>query len=410
LPRPDNRDWSIEMNRLALVFGSAAASALLSYWLDPDTGRRRRALAADRLTRTANDGRRLAGLVARDASHRGAGLAAQARSLLRNNGHADDATLVARVRSQLGRVVSHPHALDVTARDGHVTLSGPLLAREADGLLACAKRVHGVADVEDRLSRYDSAEHVSALQGGVERPGPSRWEFAQQTWAPAPRVLGGGVGLALLAAGLLRRGPLAALLGLAGACLFARSATNVDLAHLLRAGGPSVKVEKSIRIDAPVERVFAFWRDVQNFPRFMSHVHEVTGDVAGITHWSVDGFAGPAIEWTAECTGLVDNRLIAWSTLPGSAVRHAGVVTFDEGGDGSTRVTVRLDYQPPAGAIGDRLARLIGFDPKHQLDDDLMRAKSFLETGRPAHDAAVRTPRSAAFAYGPTIDSRKPYH
>jgi uncharacterized membrane protein len=158
----------------------------------------------------------------------------------------------------------------------------------------------------------------------------------------------------------------------------------------MRAGERAVRVEKSIHIAAPVEQVFAFWRDVQNFPRFMTHVHEVTGDLAGTTHWRADGAAGPAVQWTAQCTELTPNQRIAWVTLPESTVRHAGAVSFQHGGDGGTRVHVELHYQPPGGAIGDRLARLLGFDPKHQLDDDLMRVKSFLETGHASHDAAAQ--------------------
>ena len=376
------------MNRAVLSVCCAAGGALLAYWLDPVSGRRRRALAADRLAHAAREGRHFTELAVRDATNRSIGLAAEARALLAG-WSADDAILVPRVRAQLGRLVSHPHGLHVAARSGRVTLSGPILSREAGAALRCARQVHGVTEVEDRMTRYDSAGRIPALQGGVARPGPARWEFAQQSWAPSARVLAGAIGALLLARAFVRRGPLAALMGLAGGGLLARSAANVDLAKIVRAGGRGVTVEKSIRIAAPVEKVFAFWCDVQNFPRFMTHVHEVTGDVAGTTHWRVDGATGPTVQWTAQCTELAPNRRIAWSTLPESTIHHAGVVSFQDCGDGSTRLHVALQYQPPGGAVGERLARVLGFDPKHQLDDDLMRVKSFLETGHAAHDAAA---------------------
>lgn len=378
------------MNRLALALCSTAAGALLSYWCDPVSGRRRRAQAVDRLTHVARDSRHFAELATRDAKNRSVGLAAEARALLRP-AHSDDATLAARVRSRLGRVVSHPHALDVTVQDGRVTVAGPVLQHEADAALACTRRVRGVVDVNDRMTRYERPDHVPALQGGIARPGPSRWEFAQQTWSPAARVVAGAIGTVLLAGGFGRRGPLGALLGLAGAALLTRSTANVRLAELTRGNGRSVRVQKSIRIDAPVERVFAFWCDVRNFPRFMRHVRQVDGELSGATHWRVDGIGGPPLEWTAQCIGLIDDELIAWSTLPGSAIRHAGVVRFERCADGATRVEVQMDYQPPAGVLGDRVARLLGFDPKRQLDDDLMRVKSYLETGHAAHDAAARS-------------------
>jgi uncharacterized membrane protein len=47
-----------------------------------------------------------------------------------------------------------------------------------------------------------------------------------------------------------------------------------------------------------------------------------------------------------------------------------------------------MSYTPPAGAVGHAVARLFGADPKSELNDDLMRMKVFLETGRRPRDAA----------------------
>jgi uncharacterized membrane protein len=41
-----------------------------------------------------------------------------------------------------------------------------------------------------------------------------------------------------------------------------------------------------------------------------------------------------------------------------------------------------MTYTPPAGALGHVFARLLGADPKKQMDDDLLRFKSLLETGK----------------------------
>lgn len=70
-------------------------------------------------------------------------------------------------------------------------------------------------------------------------------------------------------------------------------------------------------------------------------------------------------------------------------VRHSGQVHFRGNDDGSTTVDVRLVYDPVAGAVGHTFARLLGADPKRQMDDDLLRMKTFLETGKPPHDAAA---------------------
>jgi uncharacterized membrane protein len=376
------------MNRLTLTLVSAATGALVMYWLDPDVGRRRRARAVDYGHHLVKKGQHFARLASRDARQRSAGLAAEAQARLQST-PVDDTTLVARVRAHLGRLAAHPHALRVEVRGGLATVSGPVLTEEADRIVAGIRAVQGVRGVEDRLTRHDSPDHVSALQGGQRKTGPSRWEFAQSNWSPSARASASTVGAVLCTLGLLRRGPLATIAGVAGATLIARSIANIAVTDLLN-GGRGVRVEKTIHINAPVAQVFDFWRHVEDFPRFMSHVQEVTGDLGGTTHWKVDGVGGPALEWDAQCTGMVENEVIGWSTLPDSPVQHSGVVSFEDCGDDTTRVHVTMRYQPPAGELGDRILRLVGFDPKRRMDDDLMRVKSFLETGRAAHDAAAR--------------------
>ena len=66
----------------------------------------------------------------------------------------DDDQLIARVRSKLGRVVSHPHAIDAAARDGHVALSGGILEQEATPLIAAVSSVRGVSSVDDHFERH----------------------------------------------------------------------------------------------------------------------------------------------------------------------------------------------------------------------------------------------------------------
>ena len=55
---------------------------------------------------------------------------------------------------------------------------------------------------------------------------------------------------------------------------------------------------------------------------------------------------------------------------------------------GGTRVIVTMGYTPPAGALGHAVARLFSSDPKSELNDDLLRLKVFIETGKRPHDGA----------------------
>ena len=131
---------------------------------------------------------------------------------------------------------------------------------------------------------------------------------------------------------------------------------------------------------------------LEYFPYFLSHVREVRDLGGGRSHWVVDGPAGARIEWDAVLTQFIPNEVIAWRSETGAVVQHAGIVRFEPDAEGNTRVHVRLSYTPPAGALGHSVAWLVGADPKRQMDDDLMRMKTFIETGAPPHDAAATAP------------------
>jgi uncharacterized membrane protein len=47
-----------------------------------------------------------------------------------------------------------------------------------------------------------------------------------------------------------------------------------------------------------------------------------------------------------------------------------------------TELRVILRYDPPAGVVGATLSKLLGEDPAMQVEEDLLRLKMLLETGR----------------------------
>ncbi len=370
------------MNRI-LVGGVLGALAM--YFLDPDNGRRRRARTRDKALHAAKAVNEAGIVTARDTAHRAQGVLASARKLLHGE-HVEDEALAGRVRAALGRVVSHPHAIEVFVDRGHVDVSGPILAEEARPLLASLRHVPGVRGVSDHLTVHADAAGISALQGGVPRRG-RRFALLQDHWSPAARLLTGALGAGLMLRSTRDRGLAGLMLGAAGSGLFARAVANQDLASLVGLGGPAITVQKVIKVNAAPGEVFRFWADYQNFPRFMSHVREVERVAEGRSRWTVAGPAGVPVHWTAELTKVVDDSLIEWRATAESVVRHEGSVRFEANGGGGTRVTVRLRYSPPAGAFGHAVAALFGADPKTEMDADLLRMKTMIETGRAAHAA-----------------------
>jgi uncharacterized membrane protein len=362
--------------------GSILAGIGLMYLFDPQRGGRRRALLRDKLARGLDALKDAAGTTGRDLRNRSRGVLAEARSLVTRR-PVSDVVLAERVRSQLGRIVTHPSSIEVSVRNGIVSLSGPVLSREVDELVSRVSSVRGVQNVENHLDVHEQAGDAPELQGGGRRP-EHRFEFAQENWSPTARLLAGAAGGGLTAYGARRRDGAGVAFGVVGVGLVARAVTNLKLERLLGLGPGrrGIDVRKTIRVDAPVGRVFDYWANVANFPLFLSHVKEVRDSGPGYSHWKVVGPAGIPVEWDAVWTAVIPNQLLAWKSIRGQAVRHSGIVRFDEDPRGGTRIDVRMTYKPPAGVLGHAVAALFGTDPKQALDDDLMRFKSLIETGK----------------------------
>jgi uncharacterized membrane protein len=376
------------MSRIQFLGAGLGLGAALAYFLDPDRGRRRRARVRDAITHAARVTNDVVGKTSRDLGNRASGLASAVQAIVKGE-TVSDAVLVERVRTKLGRVVSHPRAIEVTAAQGRVTLSGLILASEVDPLFRCVRHVRGVTGVENRLDARDRSDDTPALQGGTPRTGEA-WEFLQSSWSPSARLLAGLAGGALTLWGMRRRGMTGAAFGAVGGSLLARGLTNLELRDLAGlGGGRGINVQKTINIQAPVERVYEIWSHPENFPHFMSRVREVTDLGEGRYHWTVEGPAGVPCSWTGAITKQSPNELLEFISEPGSVVEQHGVVRF-EPKNGGTRVDVKMSYRPPAGAAGHIVARLFGADPRSEMIADLMRMKSFIETGRQPHDAAER--------------------
>lgn len=376
----------------AALLGAFAAGGAAVYWLDVDHGRRRRGRARNLAIHLGHRTREVLDKGSRDLRHRASGAVAELRRALAPEDWADDDVLVARVRSEIGRASSHPHAIAVGSQDGSVHLEGHVLASEADQLCHRVARVRGVRDVfAEGLERHVAAEGVPALQGGRpnRRSGPLR---ERARWTPAERLVGGALGAALALAGLGQRRVPGRILLAGGAALVTRAMTNVPARRLVGLGGgerDEVELRKSLLVEAPVEQVFAFFTDFENFPRFMQHVRQVKRLDVDRSRWVVEGPAGIAVRWDAQVTRVVPNDTFAWKTTGSSPVRHAGLVRFGPWGDG-TRVDLHVTYQPAGGMLGRAVAALLGANPKRALDEDMLRFKSLLERGKTvAHGVEV---------------------
>jgi uncharacterized membrane protein len=350
------------------------------YLLDPEQGARRRSLLRDQGIHASHRVRdELAG-AARDARNRTAGVAAELRSRFQRD-KASDEILTERVRSAIGRVVSHPGAVTVNVFEGRVTLGGHLLAEELPELVRRVGRVRGVREVGNELEMHATAENIPELQG-IGR----RRQLAQSRggWRPATRLLIGAAGGVLAAQGVRKGGTAGAALSAVGAGLLA-GAVGLDRSRGLVGFGArrhSLEMEKTLTIGAPVEVVWGLWSNFENFPRFMAHLREVRKIDEGHSRWVAVGPGGVSVEWDAIVTDWVPKQFIGWTSIEGSEVATTGQVRFRRASDNQTDIDIRLEYAPPAGVLGHGVASLFGDNPKQAMDEDLARLKSLLEAER----------------------------
>jgi uncharacterized membrane protein len=211
------------------------------------------------------------------------------------------------------------------------------------------------------------------------------------------RVLAGLAGGALLAFGLSRRARLRGLVELVGADLLTYGATGHHLYEALGIRGGQagthegtriphqmgVQVQRSIHVNAPPQKAYEFVRDLENLPRFMQHVKNVSTMDAKRSHWVVKAPAGTEVEWDAEIINDLPGELIAWRSINNPDVDSAGSVHFEKARrDNGTVVVVKMQYLPPAGVLGATVAKLFGEEPDRQVKDDLGRLKMALESRR----------------------------
>jgi uncharacterized membrane protein len=192
----------------------------------------------------------------------------------------------------------------------------------------------------------------------------------------ALRLIGGALALY----GLTRRGGLGRMLRTLGTGMLVGAVGRSRLTGSLPAidRRRAVDIQKTLYIEAPVDQVYSFWSNYENFPLFMSHVREVEDLGNGRSHWSVSGPGGVPIEWNATLTQQSPNEVIAWRSEAGSMLENAGIIRFVTSGTG-TRVDLRFCYHPPAGGAGQAVAELLGSDPRAKMNEDLGRMKALLE-------------------------------
>jgi len=144
----------------------------------------------------------------------------------------------------------------------------------------------------------------------------------------------------------------------------------------------SIEIRRSVTVNKPAMELYNFWRKLENLPQFMHHLDRVTQTSEKSSHWHAKVTGGIPVEWDAEITEDTPGQRIAWRTTPDSQVQQSGVVAFREMGNGrGTAVDVDIRYTPPGGILGETFGRLLNSVTAQQVQNDISRFKSLMETG-----------------------------
>jgi uncharacterized membrane protein len=126
----------------------------------------------------------------------------------------------------------------------------------------------------------------------------------------------------------------------------------------------------SVTVNAPIHQVYGLFTHFNDFPKFMSFVKEVTYYDNQTSHWVAEVVGRH--EWDAVNEGWVEDQQIGWRSIKG--LENNGRVIFRPSSTNQTLVDVFINYNPPAGVLGDagdKLGAGSRFDAalQHDLDN-----------------------------------------
>ncbi|CAA9413871.1 MAG: hypothetical protein AVDCRST_MAG55-1507 [uncultured Rubrobacteraceae bacterium] len=158
------------------------------------------------------------------------------------------------------------------------------------------------------------------------------------------------------------------------------------------------QVEGNIEVQASVQTVYEYWRNLENLPNFMSNIEEVRSTGPDTTHWVVKGPLGTKMEFDARTTQDEPNSAIGWNTVDGN-IQTSGQVRFQELGPNQTRIDVTMNYaDPPGGKVGEVASRAVA-NPKVMMEQDLRNFKDIIE-GTATPEEVQQRPSAASAQSG----------
>ncbi len=139
------------------------------------------------------------------------------------------------------------------------------------------------------------------------------------------------------------------------------------------------KVERSITINAPVEKVFAYIADPMNLPQWvpsMMEVHDVTGSGVGQHYRWTYKMAGLQLQGETTVTEDIPNE--RRTTQSKGSVTSTWILNF-EPDNGGTKMKLDIEYTIPVPVLGKLAEKLVLKRNEREADLAVANIKETME-------------------------------
>ncbi|MDY0988211.1 SRPBCC family protein [Flavobacterium sp. CFBP9031] len=150
--------------------------------------------------------------------------------------------------------------------------------------------------------------------------------------------------------------------------------------HLMNDKASNVNIRLNTVINKPVGEVYDFWRNLENLPKFMSHLASIKTIDENTSEWTAKGPGGiGSVSWKAKIAKDRKDKLLSWFSLDDATIRNAGKVIFKAHGN-TTELDITISYHAPLGIAGESAAKLLNPYFEKLVKNDLLSLKNHLES------------------------------
>lgn len=160
-----------------------------------------------------------------------------------------------------------------------------------------------------------------------------------------------------------------------------RASDDAPVAYSKTADPDRALAEEAVTIDRPASELYQFWRSQTGLANVMENVVSIEQAGDNRFRWTVKAPGGKEVSWVSVITNEIPDRELTWQSEEGADIENSGRIRFEEAGARGTVVRATIAYEPPAGVVGQIVAKLFQREPRIQARRDLHRFKQLMETG-----------------------------